>query len=151
MQTYIVSFALLLCLGITMRLIHPGSAVFSDPHIYTTAFLLAGAVLSLLYRCRVLAFILLICALCAAILGVPTDTAYNNSSIWIFAGLVGISIILSILKINGLILWMISAFFLGFMVAARRVDGRAPVITVNTQRKRTVKYGLSNPSLQMGD
>jgi len=38
MQTYIVSFAVFLCIGITMRLIHPESYQLATPYVISAAF-----------------------------------------------------------------------------------------------------------------
>ncbi len=118
MQTYIVSFTILLCLGISMRLIHPGSAAANPAPLIVALFLGLGALMLLAYRCRTAAYLFLIAAISAAFLGLPALHALNPYMIWAFAVLAAIAVGLNLLKLNGILPWTLSALFLGYGITS---------------------------------
>ena len=126
MQTYIVSFAVYLCIGITMRLIHSESFELSQPFAIAAAFLIAASIISFIYRARVLAFIFLTAAICVFMLALPADPALNHYLMGIFAGLFVISIVLGIIKLKPLPFWMISAIILGYGLTCVHLDQDSP-------------------------
>lgn len=128
MQTYIVSFAVLLCLGISTRLIHPASSPLAadNPFLIASIFILVASVLSFLYRVRSLSFILFVGALCLFFTALPLNNTFNYYFIWVFAGLVGLSIVLGFLKIKSLVPWVLSALFLGYGITCIFKDISSP-------------------------
>ncbi|MFH1038956.1 MAG: ComEC/Rec2 family competence protein [PVC group bacterium] len=126
MQTYIVSFAAVLILGIFMRLIHPESSELSTPPLVAAGFLLAGAVISFIYRSRVMAFLLLCAAICIFMLALPITTGLNMYLMGIFAALFLISIVFGFIKIRALPFWILSALVLGYGLTCLHLDRTSP-------------------------
>lgn len=126
MQTYIVSFASFLALGITMRLIHTGSPQLSTPPLIAAGFLLAASIISLLYRSRILSFLLLCAAFCLVMLALPAGPALDYYLMGIFVLLFLTSIILGFIKQKPLPVWMLSALVLGYGLTRLHLDTSSP-------------------------
>lgn len=144
MQIYIVSFAILLCLGITMRLLHPATAQF-DPassFIIIALFLLGGGLLSLFYRVRILAMLFFIAVLCFFFLALPLNNNLNVYFMAIFAFLIALSAALGFLKLKPLIPFIVSAFFLGYGLTCIHLDTSSPTHLKNWANDDYGEYSL---------
>ncbi|MDP8235025.1 MAG: ComEC/Rec2 family competence protein, partial [Candidatus Erginobacter occultus] len=146
MQTYIVSFASFLAIGIVMRLIHSGSSDLSLNPLIAAGFLLAAAVISLIYRSRVLAFLLLCAAICVVMLALPADPALNLPLMGVFVALFLISIVLGFLKLKALPVWILSALVLGYGLTRLHLDTTSPYHLIHwagdDRDTQSVVYGI---------
>ena len=146
MQTYIVSFASFLCIGIAVRLFHPATFELSTSNLVITGFILAASLISFLYRARVLAFIFFCAAICIAMLALPIDPGLNNYLMAIFAGLFIISIVFGFIKLNGLPFWIVSALVLGYGLTCVHLDKTYDSHLVHwsgdSNNDQTLVYGL---------
>ena len=145
MQTYIVSFAVFLCIGITMRLIHPESYQLATPYVISAAFLLAASILSFIYRSRVLAFLFLIAALCVFMFSLPLIPELNNYMMGVFAALFIVSIVLGFIKLKPLPFWILSALALGYGLTCLHLDQTSPTHLVqwggDSRNDQSLVYG----------
>lgn len=146
MQTYIVSFASFLAIGIVMRLIHPGSYELSTPHLVAAGFLLVSSIISLFYRTRILAFLLLCAALCLVMLALPADPGLDLHLMGIFIILFLTTIVLGFLKLKALPIWIISALVLGYGLTRLHLDTTSPHHLVHwagdDRNTQSVVYGI---------
>lgn len=146
MQTYIVSFASFLCIGIAIRLFHPESIELSLNILIVAGFALAASLISIIYRARVLAFLLLCAAIGAAMLALPLDSGINNYLMGLFAVLLLISIILGVIKINALPFWILSAMILGYGFTCVQLDESADTHLVHwsgdSNNDQSLVYGM---------
>ncbi|MEA1927087.1 MAG: ComEC/Rec2 family competence protein [Candidatus Auribacterota bacterium] len=146
MQTYIVSFASFLCIGIAVRLFHPETLEISTSNLVIAGFILAAAIISFLYRTRVLAFIFLCAAISVAMLALPIDPELNQYLMAIFAGLFIISIVFGFIKLQGLPFWILSALVLGYGLTCVQLDKTSDSHLVHwsgdTRNDQTLVYGM---------
>lgn len=144
MQTYIVSFAVLLCAGITMRLIHPATAQFdpSSSFIIIALFLLGGSILTFFYRVRILALIFFVAVLCFLLLSLPLNNNLNHYFMAVFVVLIVLSIGLGLFKLNALIPAILSAIFLGYGLTCIHLDTSSPTHLKNWANDDYGEYSL---------
>ncbi len=146
MQTYIVSFASFLALGIVMRLIHSGSDQLYLPALAAAGFILAGAVISFIYRSRLLAFLLLCAAICVVMLALPAGPALNMVLMGIFVFLFLVSIVLGFIKQKPLPVWILSALVLGYGLTRLHLDTTSPYHLIHwggdDRNTQSVVYGI---------
>lgn len=146
MQTYIVSFASFLVIGITMRLIHSGSVQLSTSPLIAAAFILVAAIISFAYRSRILAFLLLCTAICVFMLALPADPALDLAIMGCFIGLFLVSIFLGVIKQKPLPVWMLSALILGYGLTRLHLDTSSPHHLVHwagdDRDTQSVVYGI---------
>ncbi len=139
MHSYIISFAVFLCLGILLRIVHLDNAALHIPFLAAAVFLLAGSILSFLYRVRLLGFLLLIAALSLAFSGLPIDNGLNTYFMGIFAVLLLATFVLIFAKRNGVAASVLAALFLGYGLACSHMDTTEPTHLANWVSEGFVK------------
>jgi ComEC/Rec2-related protein len=131
MHTYIIGFAIFLCAGITLRLVHLDNTAVHVPFLAAAAFLVAGSILAFLYRVRVVAFLLFAAAISMVFSGLPLDDSLNQYLMGVFAALLLITLVLMFLKRNGVAVGMLSALFLGYGLTCVHKDTSEPTHLAN--------------------
>ncbi len=146
MQTYIVSFASFLAVGIVMQLIHSGSEQLYTPALVAAGFILAGSVIAFFYRSRVLAFLLFCAAVCVVMLALPADHSLDIYLMGIFVLLLLTSILLGFIKQKPLPVWILSALVLGYGLTRIHLDTTSPHHLVHwggdDRNTQSVVYGI---------